>query len=304
MTDETEKFIELKRQESSLEEEARNGDVEAPFKLGELIVGDLEENLSWTLGFYNSPRDLSEEDFERLVRGVRWYRLAANQQHTKAQAKLAKILLLAGLELFPDGPEEALKWYHLAAQRGHTDAICSLATIFTQGKIATKGAIEDMGSTTLGFECTSSFWLEDDFDRWAKARYWFLKTLDFKIHEPWTELIRDCSFDVAKALKDGIGGPVDKPLAWQAIRRAKDLEKLMDNERRKHFGANEDFPLEEVDEGASADPNYGEDGGFDGFDGWVNYFGENFSDDEIDDWEQDWGNKIDYVDLDEPDKDT
>ena len=43
MTDETEKFIELKRQESSLEEEARNGDVEAPFKLGELIVGDLEK---------------------------------------------------------------------------------------------------------------------------------------------------------------------------------------------------------------------------------------------------------------------
>ena len=88
MTDETEKFIELKRQESSLEEEARNGDVEAPFKLGELIVGDLEKNLSWNNCMeipFSSKEDLpSEEDFERLVRGVRWYRLAANQQHTKA----------------------------------------------------------------------------------------------------------------------------------------------------------------------------------------------------------------------------
>ncbi len=50
MMDETEKFIELQRRKSFLEEEARNSNIEAQFKIGELICGDIIKALKGGIG--------------------------------------------------------------------------------------------------------------------------------------------------------------------------------------------------------------------------------------------------------------
>ena len=63
--------------------------------------------------------------------------------------------------------------------------------------------------------------------------------MEFEIESHWVELIYDCSWDIIKALKGGIGGSVDIPLAYEVRARAMDLKKLRDDSRNIDIGVDD-----------------------------------------------------------------
>lgn len=69
---------------------------------------------------------------EDPTKAAKWFRLAANQGHTKAQSTLGR-LYLSGLGV-PQDFSEALKWNKLAAARGDAGALFRLGVMHGLGK--------------------------------------------------------------------------------------------------------------------------------------------------------------------------
>src|SRR5689334_5492144 len=74
--------------------------------------------------------------YERLVldygEAVRWYRMAAIQQHSEAFYRLC-LLSDVGRGL-PQDYQEALRWCRLAADHGHAEAMFKIGTYFETGR--------------------------------------------------------------------------------------------------------------------------------------------------------------------------
>ena len=66
-----------------------------------------------------------------VVEAVRWYRLAAEQGHARAQVNLGKSYE------FGDGVQqsltEAVRWYRLAAEQGYAEGQTSLGVMYVNG---------------------------------------------------------------------------------------------------------------------------------------------------------------------------
>ncbi len=69
------------------------------------------------------PQDHSE--------AVRWYRLAADQGHDRAQCCLGH--MYDSGKGVPQDYSEAVRWYRLAADQGHDEAQCSLGEMYNYG---------------------------------------------------------------------------------------------------------------------------------------------------------------------------
>jgi len=105
-TVETQEFRDIKAK-------AENGDMEARFDLAEC---------------YKNGKGISPSKFE----AVKWYRLAAEQGHVKAQHYMGSCHW-RGEGSAKKSDEEAVKWYRLAANQGYADAQYMLGTFYYQG---------------------------------------------------------------------------------------------------------------------------------------------------------------------------
>jgi TPR repeat protein len=88
-------------QDPELVKRAEAGDADAQFNLGEAYAK-------------------GEGAHVDIVELMKWYRLAADQNHAKAQYMLG-VLYAYGLGV-PEDQAEAAKWYRLAAEQGYDEA--------------------------------------------------------------------------------------------------------------------------------------------------------------------------------------
>ena len=63
---------------------------------------------------------------------MKWYRLAAEQGHAKAQFNLAA--MYGNGKGVPEDDKEAVKWYRLAAEQGHLSAQHKLGLMYDNGE--------------------------------------------------------------------------------------------------------------------------------------------------------------------------
>jgi hypothetical protein len=83
-----------------------------------------------------SPKECFERGMRLHVEGkfaeaTRWYRLAADQGHARAQCNLG-IMYATGRGV-PQDDAEAVRWYRLAADQGHADAQYNLGFRYANG---------------------------------------------------------------------------------------------------------------------------------------------------------------------------
>lgn len=102
---------------------AREGDVEARLRLGDC----------YQFG-YGIPKNFKE--------AVRWYRLAAEDEHPQAQVELGYMYSVG--RGVPQNYQEAFKWYDLAARQGHVFAQYDLGICYLKGHGVTRDPAKGM----------------------------------------------------------------------------------------------------------------------------------------------------------------
>jgi len=123
----------------SLLEKANGGDVNAQFSLG------------WAY-------DVGEGDFKQSNdEAIKWYYLAAKQDHMEAQFLLGKMYYLGrGVQ---QDYSESIKWQQLAAQQGHGNAQFNVGLMYDRGQGVPENDVE--------------------------AEKWYLKAADNKISDAY-----------------------------------------------------------------------------------------------------------------------
>jgi TPR repeat protein len=98
-----------------------------------VATAETESALADSKAIAQSNFERGEFSFEKhnYEEAVRWYRLAAQQGHSKAQLALAKIYFDG---LVPGNIDEASKWCHLAAEQGLASAQGFLGWMYSEGE--------------------------------------------------------------------------------------------------------------------------------------------------------------------------
>lgn len=81
-----------------------------------------------------------EQSVHNYGEAVRWYRMAAFQQHSEAFYRLC-LFLDAGRGV-PQDYQEALRWCRLAAEHGHARAMFTIGTYFETGRGVPKDSVQ------------------------------------------------------------------------------------------------------------------------------------------------------------------
>ena len=118
---------------TELEQDAAEGDEESQFKLA--LVHDL-------------GIDVPENNTE----AIRWYTMAAQSGHAKAQFNLA-VMYDQGEDGVPENNREAAKWYEAAADQGHEGAQFNVALMYDQGE---PGVAEDNVKAVKWYEMSGA----------------------------------------------------------------------------------------------------------------------------------------------------
>jgi hypothetical protein len=119
-----------------------------PPKSPYVAVHDLVTNLDedQAAAEHGSPEDQYrlglryEQSVHDYGKAVRWYRMAAVQQHSEAFYRLC-LLSDAGRGV-PQDYQDALRWCHLAADHGHARAMFTIGTYFEAGRGVPKDSVQ------------------------------------------------------------------------------------------------------------------------------------------------------------------
>ena len=82
----------------------------------------------------------------RDAEAVRWYQMAAERGHAKAQNNLG--IMYAQGDGVPEDDAEAVRWYQMAAEQGHANAQFNLGIMYAQGE----GVPEDDAEAVRWFQ--------------------------------------------------------------------------------------------------------------------------------------------------------
>ena len=82
-----------------------------------------------------------KESLQNKEEAVKWYNIAAQQGHAKAQYNLGNACYDEG-EGVTQNKEEAVKWYNIAAQQGHAEAQYNLGNAYSKGEGVTQNKEE------------------------------------------------------------------------------------------------------------------------------------------------------------------
>ena len=104
---------------------------------------------------------LPQDDTE----AVKWFRLAADQEHVSAQFNLG--VSYADGRGVPQDDIEAVKWFRLAADQGYATAQARLGLFYMAG---TGGVARDLVTAHMWFNLAASRLTDDRRDAAAKAR--------------------------------------------------------------------------------------------------------------------------------------
>lgn len=89
---------------------------------------------------YDIGQILEAKDFKLIAEAARWYRLAAEQGHAKAQSRLGLLLLIGTGEEQNDF--ESAYWYRRAAMQGDLAGESSLGVLLENGRGVTQNYVE------------------------------------------------------------------------------------------------------------------------------------------------------------------
>ena len=104
------------------------------YRHGDCCLKEDRRGCCYSPGEVDYTRNFSREPYQNKFEAIRWYRLAAEQDHVGAQFALS--------EMLEESDPQALEWLRKSAEGGNADAQYGLGRAYTFG---TRGLVSDVG---------------------------------------------------------------------------------------------------------------------------------------------------------------